>query len=66
MEATFKNSSDRIKTGGFAVDTLVYSEYANKGPGADTTGRVGRKGYLVIITELDYMIIGYLLQHWLV
>ncbi|XWS14295.1 hypothetical protein CRYUN_Cryun36dG0110200 [Craigia yunnanensis] len=34
--------------GTFALDTLYYAEYANRGPGAATNRRVKRKGYKVI------------------
>lgn len=34
--------------GNFALDTLFYREYANRGPGADTAERVKWKGYKVI------------------
>lgn len=34
--------------GNFALDTLYYAEYANKGPGANTAQRVKWKGYKVI------------------
>ncbi|XP_061991664.1 pectinesterase-like [Rosa rugosa] len=34
--------------GTFGLDTLYYAEYANRGPGAVTTGRVKWKGYHVI------------------
>ncbi|XP_004298254.1 PREDICTED: pectinesterase-like [Fragaria vesca subsp. vesca] len=34
--------------GNFALDTLYYAEYANRGPGAVTTGRVKWKGFHVI------------------
>ncbi|KAJ0031884.1 hypothetical protein Pint_13607 [Pistacia integerrima] len=34
--------------GDFALDTLFYAEYANTGPGADTSNRVTWKGYRVI------------------
>ncbi|XWS38873.1 hypothetical protein CRYUN_Cryun18bG0000700 [Craigia yunnanensis] len=34
--------------GNFALDTLYYAEYANRGPGAPTNGRVKWKGYKVI------------------
>ncbi|KAL6188379.1 hypothetical protein ACLB2K_039772 [Fragaria x ananassa] len=34
--------------GDFALDTLYYAEYANRGPGAVTTGRVKWKGFHVI------------------
>ncbi|KAL8100502.1 putative pectinesterase/pectinesterase inhibitor 13 [Apium graveolens] len=34
--------------GNFALDTLFYREYANRGPGADTAKRVKWKGYKVI------------------
>lgn len=32
----------------FALDTLCYREYANRGPGAATSRRVNWKGYKVI------------------
>lgn len=35
-------------TGTFALDTLYYAEYANRGPGANTDKRVKWKGYRVI------------------
>ncbi|CAM8929874.1 unnamed protein product [Rhodiola kirilowii] len=34
--------------GNFALDTLYYAEYANRGPGAATNNRVKWKGYKVI------------------
>ncbi|XP_017974853.1 PREDICTED: pectinesterase [Theobroma cacao] len=34
--------------GNFALNTLYYAEYANRGPGAATNGRVKWKGYKVI------------------
>ncbi|XP_050374729.1 pectinesterase-like [Argentina anserina] len=34
--------------GNFALDTLYYAEYGNRGPGAVTTGRVKWKGFHVI------------------
>ncbi|KAL6324149.1 hypothetical protein AAG906_006420 [Vitis piasezkii] len=41
------------RNGTFAVDTLLYAEYANKGPGADTSGRVDWKGYKVITNRTE-------------
>lgn len=41
------------RNGTFAVDTLPYVEYANKGPGADTSGRVDWKGYKVITNRTE-------------
>lgn len=35
-------------SGDFALDTLFYAEYANTGPGANTSNRVTWKGYRVI------------------
>ncbi|KAK1288378.1 Pectinesterase 2 [Acorus calamus] len=35
-------------SGGFALKTLYFAEYANVGPGAGTAGRVGWAGYHVI------------------
>lgn len=37
--------------GNFALDTLYYAEYANKGPGATTSGRVKWKGYKVLTNQ---------------
>lgn len=34
--------------GNFALDTLYYAEYANRGPGANTNNRVKWKGFKVI------------------
>lgn len=34
--------------GNFALDTCVYAEYANRGPGANTNNRVKWKGFKVI------------------
>ncbi|XP_021752243.1 pectinesterase-like [Chenopodium quinoa] len=41
--------------GNFALDTLYYGEYANRGPGADTTRRVRWKGYHVITNRDEAM-----------
>ncbi|OWM67390.1 pectinesterase-like [Punica granatum] len=35
-------------SGNFALDTLYYAEYANRGPGANTANRVKWKGFKVI------------------
>ncbi|EYU26212.1 hypothetical protein MIMGU_mgv1a003546mg [Erythranthe guttata] len=40
-------------SGNFALDTLYYREYANKGPGAPTDKRVKWKGYSVITNRDD-------------
>ncbi|KAL2922296.1 putative pectinesterase/pectinesterase inhibitor 58 [Bienertia sinuspersici] len=37
--------------GNFALDTLYYAEYANRGPGADISGRVRWKGYHILTTR---------------
>lgn len=39
--------------GTFALDTLYYGEYMNKGAGANTTGRVNWPGYHVINSSVD-------------
>ncbi|BAF25160.1 pectinesterase/pectinesterase inhibitor [Oryza sativa Japonica Group] len=39
--------------GEFALKTLYYAEYANKGPGADTAGRVAWPGYKKVISKAD-------------
>ncbi|KAL9671896.1 hypothetical protein QQ045_009469 [Rhodiola kirilowii] len=37
--------------GDFALDTLFYAEYANRGPGAETKARVKWKGYKVMTNK---------------
>ncbi|KAE8777783.1 putative pectinesterase/pectinesterase inhibitor 28 [Hordeum vulgare] len=39
--------------GDFALKTLFYAEYGNKGPGADTAGRVNWEGYKKTISKDD-------------
>uniref|UniRef100_A0A0D9X2W6 Pectinesterase n=1 Tax=Leersia perrieri TaxID=77586 RepID=A0A0D9X2W6_9ORYZ len=39
--------------GSFALDTLYYAEYMNRGPGADTSARVTWPGYHVITNATD-------------
>lgn len=39
--------------GTYGVDTLLYAEYDNQGPGADTSGRVHWKGYKVITNRTE-------------
>ncbi|XP_028781914.1 pectinesterase [Neltuma alba] len=39
--------------GSFALDTLYYGEYRNRGPGSNTTGRVNWKGYRVINSSTE-------------
>ncbi|KAE8772887.1 putative pectinesterase/pectinesterase inhibitor 40 [Hordeum vulgare] len=39
--------------GTFALDTLYYAEYMNRGPGADTSARVAWPGYRVITAAAD-------------
>ncbi|KAM0872526.1 hypothetical protein ACQ4PT_038645 [Festuca glaucescens] len=39
--------------GDFALKTLFYAEYGNKGPGADTAGRVNWPGYKKTISKQD-------------
>ncbi|XP_021756901.1 pectinesterase-like [Chenopodium quinoa] len=41
--------------GNFALDTLYYGEYANRGPGANTSRRVRWKGYRVITNRDEAM-----------
>lgn len=41
--------------GTFALDTLNYGEFANRGPGADTSRRVRWKGYHVITNKDEAM-----------
>ncbi|KAJ8428196.1 hypothetical protein Cgig2_031473 [Carnegiea gigantea] len=40
-------------SGNFALDTLFFAEFANQGPGADTSKRVRWKGYHVISNPRD-------------
>ena len=40
-------------TGTFALDTLYYREFANRGPGASTAKRVNWKGYGVISSKQE-------------
>ena len=63
MESTMGDLIHRrgwlARNGTFAVDTLFYAEYGNKGSGADTSGRVDWKGYKVISNRteaLDYTV----------
>ncbi|KAM7463211.1 hypothetical protein LguiA_031332 [Lonicera macranthoides] len=42
-------------TGTFALDTLYYAEYANRGPGANTDKRVKWKGYRVITNRNEVL-----------
>ncbi|KAK6160932.1 hypothetical protein DH2020_004313 [Rehmannia glutinosa] len=42
-------------SGDFALDTLYYREYANRGPGASTDNRVKWKGYGVITNRNEAM-----------
>lgn len=42
--------------GNFALDTLFYAEYANRGPGARTTRRVRWKGYKVITNRREALL----------
>jgi len=39
--------------GTFALDTLYYAEYMNRGPGADTSARVAWAGYHVLTNATD-------------
>ncbi|KAM0888289.1 hypothetical protein ACQ4PT_028449 [Festuca glaucescens] len=39
--------------GTFALDTLYYAEYINRGPGADTSARVTWPGYRVLTSSVD-------------
>ncbi|CAL0315441.1 unnamed protein product [Lupinus luteus] len=39
--------------GNFALDTLVYREYQNTGPGAGTSNRVAWKGFKVITSDAE-------------
>ncbi|EER99903.1 pectinesterase [Sorghum bicolor] len=39
--------------GTFALDTLYYAEYMNRGPGADTSARVAWSGYHVLTNATD-------------
>jgi pectinesterase len=39
--------------GSFALDTLYYAEYMNRGPGADTSARVDWPGYHVLTDATD-------------
>ncbi|KAM0821315.1 hypothetical protein ACQ4PT_072326 [Festuca glaucescens] len=39
--------------GTFALDTLYYAEYMNRGPGADTSARVAWPGYRVLTSAVD-------------
>ncbi|CAM0907690.1 unnamed protein product [Alopecurus aequalis] len=39
--------------GTFALDTLYYAEYMNRGPGADTSARVKWPGYHVLDSSVD-------------
>ncbi|KAF7006784.1 hypothetical protein CFC21_021790 [Triticum aestivum] len=39
--------------GTFALDTLYYAEYMNRGPGANTSARVAWPGYRVITSDAD-------------
>ncbi|KAG8079336.1 hypothetical protein GUJ93_ZPchr0007g5635 [Zizania palustris] len=39
--------------GSFALDTLYYAEYMNRGPGADTSARVAWPGYHVLTSAAD-------------
>lgn len=39
--------------GTFALDTLYYGEYNNRGPGSNTGGRVKWKGYRVITSATE-------------
>ncbi|KAL5197992.1 hypothetical protein ABZP36_001504 [Zizania latifolia] len=39
--------------GSFALDTLYYAEYMNRGPGADTSARVAWPGYHVLTSATD-------------
>ncbi|GAV85224.1 Pectinesterase domain-containing protein/PMEI domain-containing protein [Cephalotus follicularis] len=39
--------------GNFALDTLEYREYANRGPGANTRSRINWKGYRVITNKRE-------------
>ncbi|XP_022953706.1 pectinesterase-like [Cucurbita moschata] len=40
-------------SGTFALDTLYYGEYLNRGPGSNTTGRVTWPGYRVITNSTE-------------
>lgn len=55
--------------GDFALDTLYYAEYANRGPGADTRKRVTWKGYKVALSRndaLQFTVISFIQGHrWL-
>ncbi|GAB4830933.1 hypothetical protein Ancab_004961 [Ancistrocladus abbreviatus] len=42
-----------VWSGDFALNTLYYGEYANRGPGADTSKRVKWKGYHVITSAAE-------------
>lgn len=48
----------------FALDTLYYGEYMNRGPGANTNGRVTWPGYRVInsSTEATQFTVGQFIQ----
>ncbi|XP_024980789.1 pectinesterase-like [Cynara cardunculus var. scolymus] len=40
-------------SGDFALDTLYYAEYMNRGPGSNTSGRVTWPGYKVIVNSSE-------------
>ncbi|KAI3805904.1 hypothetical protein L1987_21792 [Smallanthus sonchifolius] len=56
-------------SGDFALSTLYYGEYMNRGPGSNTTGRVSWLGYKVIVntTEAEQFTVGNFIQgdQWL-
>ncbi|XP_019085880.1 PREDICTED: probable pectinesterase/pectinesterase inhibitor 13 [Camelina sativa] len=72
MESTIEDVIDpvgwlRWQETDFAIDTLYYAEYKNKGPSGDTTSRVKWPGFKVINREeaLNYTVGPFLQGDWI-
>lgn len=53
IDSLVDTSGWRQWDGDFALDTLYYAEYENRGPGSDTTNRVTWPGFQVLVNATD-------------
>lgn len=69
MDGFIEPAGWREWTGDFALSTLYYAEYDNRGPGSDTSNRVTWPGYHVITNATEannFTVSGFLLGNdWL-